>query len=92
VKHWKKCQELIPGEVNVHDALVDAVKVFLLPLHIKLLLVKNSVKALQKDDLAFSYLRQKLLCLSKAKIKEGIFVGPHIRKLTKSKTFNSILN
>jgi hypothetical protein len=30
--------------------------------------------------------------LSEAKIKEGIFVGPQIRELTKNKTFDSIFN
>jgi hypothetical protein len=30
--------------------------------------------------------------LSEAKIKEGIFVGPQRRELTKDKTFDSILN
>jgi hypothetical protein len=30
--------------------------------------------------------------LSEAKIKEGIFIGPQIRELTKDKTFDSILN
>jgi hypothetical protein len=30
--------------------------------------------------------------LSEAKIKEGIFVGPQIRELTKDKTFDSVLN
>jgi hypothetical protein len=30
--------------------------------------------------------------LSEEKIKEGIFVGPRIRELTKDKTFDSILN
>jgi hypothetical protein len=67
--------------------LVDAVKVFLLPLHIKLSLVNNFVKAMQKDGLAFLYLQQKFLCSSEAMIKEGIFVGSHIRKLTKVKLF-----
>jgi hypothetical protein len=58
VKHWKKCLELTSGEINVvHDALVDAVKEFLLPLHIKLGLVNNFVKDMQKDSLAFLYLQ-----------------------------------
>jgi hypothetical protein len=49
VKHWKKRQKLTPGERNVdHDPLVDAAKVFLPPLHIKLGLVKNFVKAMKK--------------------------------------------
>jgi hypothetical protein len=30
--------------------------------------------------------------LNEAKVKEGIFVGSQIRRLTKDKTFNSILN
>jgi hypothetical protein len=34
----------------------------------------------------FLYLQQKSPLLSEAKIKEGIFVGPQIRKLTKDKT------
>jgi hypothetical protein len=35
--HWKERQKLSPGKRNVvHDPLVDAAKVFLPPLHIKL--------------------------------------------------------
>jgi hypothetical protein len=40
----------------------------------------------------FSYLQQKFPLLSEAKLKEGIFVGPQTRKLTKDKNFDSILN
>jgi hypothetical protein len=53
VKHWIKRQKLTPGERNVHDPLVDAAKVFLLPLHIKLGLVKKFVKAMKKDGPVF---------------------------------------
>jgi hypothetical protein len=50
----KKRQKLTPGERNVvHNLLVDASKVFLPPLHIKLGLVKNFVKAMKKDDPVF---------------------------------------
>jgi hypothetical protein len=42
--------------------------------------------------LFFLYLQQKFPCLSEARIKKGIFVGWQIRKLTKDKTFDSILN
>jgi hypothetical protein len=49
VKHWKKRQKLTPSEINVvHDPLVDAAKLFLPPLHIKLGLVKKMVKAMKK--------------------------------------------
>jgi hypothetical protein len=53
VKHWKKRLKLTPGERNVHDPLVDAAKVFLPPLHIKLGLVKNFVKTMKKDGPVF---------------------------------------
>jgi hypothetical protein len=66
---------------------------FLPPLNLKLGLVKNFVKAMKKDGpVFFLYLQQKFPRLSEAKIKEGIFVGPQIRELTKDKTFDSILN
>jgi hypothetical protein len=49
----EKCQKLAPGERNVvHDPLVDAAKIFLPPLHIKLGLVKN-VKAMKQDGPVF---------------------------------------
>jgi hypothetical protein len=38
---------------------------------------------MKKDGPVFLYLQQKLPRLSEAKIKEGIFVGPQIRKLKK---------
>jgi hypothetical protein len=54
VKHWKKHQKLTPSERNVvDDLLVDPAKVFLPPLHIKLDLVKNFVKAMKKDGPVF---------------------------------------
>jgi hypothetical protein len=39
----------------------------------------------------FLYLQQKFPCLSEAKIKEGISVGPQVRELTKDKTFDGCL-
>jgi hypothetical protein len=56
-------------------------KIFLPPLHIKLGLTKNFVKAMDKEGEGFAYLRQKFPPVSDAKIKEGIFVGPQIRAL-----------
>jgi hypothetical protein len=54
VKHWKRRQKLSPGERNVvHDPSVDAAKVFLPPLHIKLGLVNNLVRAMKKDGPVF---------------------------------------
>jgi hypothetical protein len=47
---------------------------------------------MKKDGPVSSHLQQKFPRLSEAKIKEGIFVGPQIRELTKDKTSDSALN
>ena len=57
------------------------------PLHIKLGLIKQLVKALDKESAAFKYLIQKFPALSEAKVKEGIFVGPDIRQLLNDNNF-----
>lgn len=61
------------------------------PLHIKLGLMKNFVKTLKKDDPPFQYLIQTFPSLSFAKIKEGIFVGPQIRKLMQDEQFTGTM-
>ena len=71
-----------PGSKNIENpALVDTSKILLPPLHIKLGLMKNFVKAMNKTDEAFKYLTRKCPRVSEAKIREGVFVGPQIRKL-----------
>jgi hypothetical protein len=40
----------------------------------------------------FFFLHQKFPRLSEAEVKEGTFVGLHIRKYTKDKTFDSVVN
>lgn len=49
------------------------------------------MKPLDKDSLAFAYLAEKFPSLSQAKIKEGIFIGPQIRKIVLDETFNTHL-
>jgi len=44
-------------------------------MHLKLGLTKNSVKAMNQEEAAFTYLREKFPRLSEAKLKEGIFIG-----------------
>lgn len=62
-----------PGEMNVlTHPLVPASKIILPPLHIKLGLVKNFVKALNKDGKAMVYLKRFFPKLSEAKVKEGM--------------------
>jgi hypothetical protein len=71
---------------------VDSSKILLPPLHIKLGLIKNFVKALDKTGPAFKYLCDKFPQLSIAKVSEGIFVGPDINKLLKDDRFDEILD
>ena len=52
--------------------------VLLPPLHIKLGLMKNFVKGMNKEGQAFRYLRNKFPKVSNTKVKESIFVGPQI--------------
>lgn len=92
MKHLKILQKLAPGENVVQNPLVDVLNVFLPPLHIKLGLVKNVGKAIKKDGPAFYICSRNSPRFSEAKIKEGIFVDPKIRKLAKDKTFDSVLN
>ena len=51
------------------------------PHHVKLGLMKNFVKAMDRNGTAFPYLRQKFPLLSDTKIRQGVFTGPHIRSL-----------
>jgi hypothetical protein len=60
-----------PGKKSVlNNPLVNPEKVFLPPLHIKLGLMKNFVKAMDKNGAGFMYLKHKFPRLSDAKIKE----------------------
>ena len=60
-------------------------KIVLPPLHIKLGLVKNFVKGMDKTGLGFEYVRNKFPNVIDGKIKEGIFIGPQIRELMQDK-------
>ncbi|XP_068201934.1 uncharacterized protein [Palaemon carinicauda] len=83
--HWPPRMELQPGMLNVHrEPLVDSNKVLLPPLHIKLGLIKQFVKALDFGGEAFQEIRLMFPKLSEAKIKGGIFVGPQVNTMLKS--------
>lgn len=79
----------------VEVPLVSKEDVIIPPLHVKLGLMKNFVKALAKDpdNKGLKYLRTKFPKLSTDKIKAGIFDGPQIRTLLKDpellKQFNN---
>ncbi|GBN99419.1 hypothetical protein AVEN_15803-1 [Araneus ventricosus] len=51
--------------------------------------MKQFVKALSKEFECFKYLFDQFPGLSEAKLKEGVFVGPDIRKMMKDKHFET---
>ena len=87
-KVWPPREEFKVGEKNIkHQPLVDPRKVLLPPLHIKLGLMKQFVKALDKDGSCFKYLCDKFPALTNEKIKAGVFDGPQIRQLLNDQQF-----
>ena len=93
-KDWGSRSTFVPGEHSLKEKnpLVDMNKVLLPPLHIKLGLMKNFVKALHKNAAAFQHLSTVFPGLSAAKLKEGIFVGPQIREVLTDTDFEELLN
>lgn len=92
-KVWKSRNNLEVGSKNIlKKNLLSVQKILLPPLHIKLGLFKQLVKAMKtQDGQAFRYLFQKFPKLSEAKINEGVFDGPQIRALFKDENFDELM-
>jgi hypothetical protein len=91
-KDWPARKPLEPVVMNVENQpLVEPSKMLLPSMHLKLGLMKNLVKAMNQEETAFTYLREKFPSLSEAKLKEGIFIGPQIRPLIKDEYFDRLL-
>jgi hypothetical protein len=54
-------------------------------------MMESFVKPKDQNGSAFKYLAENFPQLSEAKIKEGVFVGPQIRKLFMDDIFNNLL-
>ena len=61
-------------------------------LHIKMGVMRNFMKGMDKTGRGFEYLRNKFPNVSGAKIKESIFIEPEIRELMQDKQFDEDLN
>ena len=94
VQEWPARKDFSPGQWSVkHVPLVNPEQVFLPPLHIKLGLMKNFVKAMSVESEGFLYLKQKFAgIVSDGKLKAGIFIGPQIRDLLLDPVFTSKLD
>ena len=92
-QEWLLRQGLEPGLHNVKSPPpVEPNKILLPPLYIKLGLIKNFVKAMDRKGKGFTFLQQKFPRVSLEKLKAGIFDGPQIRELMKDSTFDDALS
>ena len=89
-KEWPEREQTVPGEKNIQaQPLVERSKIVFPPLHIKLGVMKQFVKALNKEGACFKYICGKFPILTIEKLKAGIFNGPQIRKLMNDHEFPS---
>ena len=81
-------ESIKPGEKNiVNNPLVDRKNIILPPLNIKLGLIKQFVKALDRSGDCFGYMCSTFPGLSYEKKKAGIFDWPQIRTLLRDQYF-----
>ena len=87
-KDWPLRTGFVVDEKNVKwQPLLSKERILMPPLHIKLGLMKQFVRALDHESAAFKHLEAVFTKLSEAKIKAGVFVGPQIRKLMQDLQF-----
>ena len=92
-RDWPARDAFKQGSHNVlSHPLVNPQHIILPPLHIKLGIMKNFVKALNPNSNAVAFLKQKFPRVSEAKLKAGIFDGPQIRELMHDEKFDRSLN
>ena len=93
-KDWPFREELVPCEERnvINDLLVDKDRILFPPLHIKLSLIKQFTKALDKDGDCFTYFCQAFAGLTMDKLKAGIFDGPQIWQLIRDTEFENSMN
>jgi len=71
----------------VHIPLINPENFYLPQLHIELGLIKNVVNTMDQNSAGFMYLKNKFPRINDAKMKEGVFVGPHIGELIQDVKF-----
>ena len=73
------------NEANIiNEPLVPRGKIIISPLHIKLKLMKQFVKALPVDSCCFNYICNFFPGMNNEKLKAGVFDGPQIRKIMRN--------
>lgn len=91
-RSWPTRTEFRVGQQNVKlEPIVDPEFVLMPPLHIKLGLMKQFVRALDVNSETFKFLKQFFPKLSEAKVKAGVFVGPQFKQNFDSEEFSKLL-
>ena len=83
---------VVGGQNVINEPLVARDRIILPPLHIKVDLMKQFVKALNKDGSCIQYIAHKLPRLTMEKLKAGIFDGPQIRQVINDPHFIASMN
>ena len=92
-KEWPIREQLNVGEKNIiKEPLLYRNRIVFKPLHIKLGLMKQFVKAMDKQGDCFDYIRRTFAVLSEDKVKAGISDGSQIRNLIKEANFVLSMN
>lgn len=98
-KHYTKKdlpvrEEFVPGRSKniVNNPPVNRDKIPFPQLHIKLGLIKQFTKVLDKDGSCFTYLCRAFPGLTIEKLKGGIFDGPQVRQLIRDPEFENSMN
>ncbi|ESN97976.1 hypothetical protein HELRODRAFT_177647 [Helobdella robusta] len=91
---WPVQEELVPCRASnvIISPLVDRDRILFPPLHIKLGLIKQFTKALDKEGGCFNYMCQTFPGVTIVKLKAGIFDGPQIRRLIRDPEFEKSMN
>ena len=91
-KDWPSQEDLAVGNKNIrNEPLVNWDRIILPLLHIKLGLMTQLVKTLDKDGDCFNNIAKTFPGLSMEKLKAGIFDGPQIRKLMQDQIFTACM-
>jgi hypothetical protein len=93
-RNWPARAEMVPCRAKnvINNPLVDRDRILFPPLHIKLGLIKQFTKALNKDGGCFCYLCLAFPGLTIEKLKAGIFDGSQIRQLIRDPDFEKSMS
>ncbi|GAB0099934.1 uncharacterized protein DMENIID0001_158370 [Sergentomyia squamirostris] len=87
---WDERTEFVRNEHSIRGGqIVHNKNILIPPLHLKLGLMTQFVKAVGTESECYKYLQEAFPDRTEAKLKEGIFTGPDIRYLLKDDLFEN---